>query len=136
MAAAILPAKVNQIGVVPTLSVARGKYDSERDKRLRHDGNKQYLVPAHSEAFKKFVEDPWVEAGTPITKPVANGEHIKFLIVGAGYGGILFAIKLIKAGFSVNDIVFVDSAGGFGGTWYWNRECTAPMSIGSTHTYA
>jgi len=29
--------------------------------------------------------------------------------------------NLIKAGFSANDIVIVDPAGGFGGTWYWNR---------------
>jgi cation diffusion facilitator CzcD-associated flavoprotein CzcO len=54
--------------------------------------------------------------------PVSDGGHTKFLIVGTGYGGIMYAVKLIQAGFNVDDIVFVDPAGGFGGTWYWNRQ--------------
>jgi hypothetical protein len=32
--------------------------------------------------------------------------------------GILFFIHLLKAGLSVDDIVIVDPAGGFGGTWF------------------
>ena len=34
---------------------------------------------------------------------------------------ILYAVRLIQAGMSKDDIVIVDPAGGFGGTWYWNR---------------
>lgn len=58
-----------------------------------------------------------VSAGTPINRPVPNGGHSRFLIVGAGFGGILHAVKLIKAGYSADELLMVDPAGGFGGTW-------------------
>jgi cation diffusion facilitator CzcD-associated flavoprotein CzcO len=47
----------------------------------------------------------------------------KFLILGAGYGGLLQAVRLIQAGLveGDNDLRLVESAGGFGGSWYWNR---------------
>ena len=41
------------------------------------------------------------------------------LVIGGGFGGLLAGVRLREAG--VNDIVFVDKAGDFGGTWYWNR---------------
>jgi cation diffusion facilitator CzcD-associated flavoprotein CzcO len=51
--------------------------------------------------------------------PVADGGHTKVLILGAGYGALLFAVRLLETGvFKANDIVFVDAAGGFGGVWY------------------
>jgi cation diffusion facilitator CzcD-associated flavoprotein CzcO len=44
------------------------------------------------------------------------------LILGAGFGGLLFAVRLIQTGaFTADDLLLVDKAGGFGGTWYWNR---------------
>ncbi|KAJ0423500.1 hypothetical protein BJY00DRAFT_299683 [Aspergillus carlsbadensis] len=44
------------------------------------------------------------------------------LIIGAGFGGLLFAIRLIQSGtYTAQDIILLDMAGGFGGTWYWNR---------------
>lgn len=52
---------------------------------------------------------------------MSDGGHCKVLIIGAGFGGILFAVKLIQAGYSVDDLLIVDPAGGFGGTWYYNR---------------
>jgi len=52
---------------------------------------------------------------------VREGDHAKITIVGAGYGGILFAVELLKAGFKPEDLLIVDPAGGFGGTWYFNR---------------
>ncbi|KAH7349072.1 putative monooxygenase [Pyrenochaeta sp. MPI-SDFR-AT-0127] len=50
-----------------------------------------------------------------------DGDDITFLIIGAGHAGLLAAVRLIDAGFSANDMVIVDKAGDFGGTWYWNR---------------
>ena len=50
------------------------------------------------------------------------------LIVGAGFGGILSAVKLIQAGINLDDILIVDPAGGFGGTWYW---CAALLILES-----
>lgn len=96
------------------------KYEAERDKRLGK-GLGQYVELSKSKEFGRLLEDPWVEAGTPVPEILPDGGHTKFLIIGTGYGGILLAVHLIKSGFSSSDIVFVDPAGGFGGTWYWNR---------------
>lgn len=99
------------------------KYEEERAKRLRPDGMEQYLDIAKSK-FKQFAEDPWVNESNPyVSKPcaLADGDHVKVLVVGAGYGALLFAARLIEAGFKPSDFAFVDSAWGFGGTWYWNR---------------
>ena len=41
------------------------------------------------------------------------------VVVGAGVGGIVTAANLRKAG--MERITLIDQAGGFGGTWYWNR---------------
>ncbi|KAH7232720.1 flavin-binding monooxygenase-like family protein [Fusarium solani] len=104
------------------------KYEEERQKRQRSDGLAQYIDPAKSEKFKHYTADPWVEADQknrtqPLPPPpVADGGHAKVLILGAGYGALLFAVRLLETGvFKANDIVFVDAAGGFGGVWYWNR---------------
>ena len=92
------------------------KYGEERDKRTRTDGVGQYIDLRRSEKYTQFIEDPWVEAGTPIYTPVPNDGRCKVLVLGAGFGGILYAVRLIRAGVSKDDIVIVDPAGGFGGT--------------------
>ncbi|KAK4555904.1 hypothetical protein LTR86_007124 [Recurvomyces mirabilis] len=97
------------------------KYSEERDKRY-NAGGRSYIDPAKSDKFKHFLKDPWIKSGTPINRPVGDNGHSKFLILGAGFGGILFAVKLIQAGFDAKDIVIVDPAGGFGGTWYMLEE--------------
>ena len=97
------------------------KYDQERNKRTREDGTSQYIDLRQSEKYKQFIENPWIKAGTPIHVPVQDGGHCKVLVLGAGFGGILFAVRCIEAGIDKNDVVIVDPAGGFGGTWYWNR---------------
>lgn len=98
------------------------KYAVEREKRLGRGGLKQYIDPKQSAKLQHLLIDPWVEAATPVQQVVSNGGHRKAVIVGAGFGGILFAVQLIKKGFKKEDIVIVDPAGGFGGTWYWNRR--------------
>ncbi|TKA62739.1 hypothetical protein B0A55_09042, partial [Friedmanniomyces simplex] len=96
------------------------RYGEERDKRLG-TGVRQYIDPSKSDQYKHFLEDPWVEKGTPFNRPVEANSHIKTIIVGGGFGGLLFAVRMIQKGFSVDDILIVEPAGGFGGTWYWNR---------------
>ncbi|USP77312.1 uncharacterized protein yc1106_04586 [Curvularia clavata] len=98
------------------------RYAEERQKRLRRDGNAQY-VDLHSTDLQDLAEDPWAdyEAIAKTDGPLHDGDNIRFLITGAGHNGILFAARLIDAGFSPKDIVLVDVAGGYGGTWYWNR---------------
>ncbi|GKT66939.1 flavin-binding monooxygenase-like family protein [Colletotrichum tofieldiae] len=121
-----------------SLEIIRRKYDEERDKRYHPEGLQQYVVDlAASHKFSRFQADPWVWPKSSSQTPngdcvspaatIAKSNTLKdkdscvFLIVGAGYGGILFAANLIKAGVDPNDIRLVDIAMGFGGTWYWNR---------------
>ena len=41
------------------------------------------------------------------------------MIIGAGLAGVIMGAELRKAG--DRRLRFIDKAGGFGGTWYWNR---------------
>ncbi|KAL2135340.1 hypothetical protein VTI74DRAFT_8993 [Chaetomium olivicolor] len=102
------------------------KYSAEAAKRLRPDGLSQFvpLQDSVSERFRSLAEDPWADhAALNAKEPVKDGAKFKFLILGAGYGGLLFAVRLIEAGLASGpgDILLVDAAGGFGGTWWWNR---------------
>lgn len=106
----------------PDLTVQQ-KYIEERDKRRRPEGPTQFVRLSESERFKHLDDDPWVDhAALNAQEPILrNGDDVKFLVLGAGFGGLLFAVRLVQAGFSASDIRLVDDAGGFGGTWYWNR---------------
>ncbi|KAJ7250306.1 flavin-binding monooxygenase-like family protein [Mycena rebaudengoi] len=110
-------------GVAAPDPAIQQKYIEERNKRLRPEAGAQFLKLAESTEFKYLHEDPWVDhaavnAKSPVIK---DGDDVKFVILGAGFGGLLFAARLIDAGFKPADIRLVDEAGGFGGTWYWNR---------------
>ena len=100
------------------------KYLAERDKRLREDGNSQY-VEVKAE-FSKYVEDPYVDPGFT-REPVFD--EVEFAIIGGGFGGLLMGARLREAGFK--DIRVVESAGDFGGTWYWNRYPGAMCDVES-----
>ena len=96
------------------LEAARAKYRRERDKRLRTDGTGQFVAPAGE--LRRFVDDPYVEPGftrAPLT------DEVEILIVGGGFGGLSAGAHLKKRG--LGGIRFVEKAGDFGGTWYWNR---------------
>jgi len=95
------------------LNLLRQRYAQERDKRLRADRVAQYVETRG--AFAHLVDDPYA---TPATRAPLERD-VDAVIVGAGFGGILSAIRLKEAG--LNDILIVDRAGNFGGTWYWNR---------------
>ncbi|KXS21044.1 FAD/NAD(P)-binding domain-containing protein [Gonapodya prolifera JEL478] len=41
------------------------------------------------------------------------------VLIGAGFSGIMLGAQLVKAG--VRDFKILETASGFGGTWYWNR---------------
>jgi cation diffusion facilitator CzcD-associated flavoprotein CzcO len=49
----------------------------------------------------------------------AKGLRMRFIIVGAGFGGVAAAIELRKHGF--DDVTLLEAAPDFGGTWYHNR---------------
>ena len=97
------------------------KYEQERKKRQQvSKGLGQYLDKERS-AGHTLSEDPWIPAGTPMHRPVPEGGHVKIIIIGAGFAGVVAAIKCLDAGAakSPDDILIIDPAGGFGGTWYW-----------------
>ncbi|KAF2662350.1 FAD/NAD(P)-binding domain-containing protein [Lophiostoma macrostomum CBS 122681] len=98
------------------------RYNEERAKRLRNDGNNQYLEPSLSKDFQFFIDDPWADPATVKDLETMFPDHsCKLLILGAGWGGLLYAIRMLDVGFQPEDIRIIDTAGGFGGTWYWNR---------------
>jgi len=100
------------------------KYLAERDKRLRPDGNNQYFeVKAE---FSRYVEDPYVEPGF-VRAPIFD--EVEFAIIGGGFGGLLMGARLREAG--IERIRVVESAGDFGGTWYWNRYPGAMCDVES-----
>ncbi|MFZ9579144.1 MAG: flavin-containing monooxygenase [Ilumatobacteraceae bacterium] len=92
----------------------REKYRIEREKRLRADGTRQFK--AITGEFADFDRDPFSDPN--FTRPAVT-EEVEVVIVGAGFGGMLAAYNLQKAG--ITNFRMIDLAGDFGGTWYWNR---------------
>ena len=90
----------------------RRKYRQERDKRLRPDGNDQYLRLTGE--FAHYIDDPY----TPRTERAALTDHRTVVCVGGGFAGLAVASRLREAGV---DVRIVDKGGDFGGAWYWNR---------------
>src|SRR5262245_41701340 len=102
----------------------REKYRHERDKRLRPDGNDQYVEVTGK--FAHFVDDPYVEPGF-IREPLTD--EIDVVIIGGGFGGLLAGARFRQAG--IDDIRIIEAGGDFGGTWYWNRYPGAQCDIES-----
>ena len=110
-----------------TLCYRDEKYEQERQKRLQHARGLEghvaaRLAAASPQLTHMFTDDPWVKSGTPVNEPVPNGGHCKILVFGAGFAGVLSAVQCLLAGATdLSDLLIVDTAGGFGGTWYFNR---------------
>ena len=110
-------------GVVDA-SEAQKRYGEERAKRLRADAATQFIEASLSEKYKHFQKDPWIEeaARAKDVKTMFPDNRCEMLIVGAGFGGIQYATSMIEqAGISPKNLRIIDTAGGFGGTWYYNR---------------
>ncbi len=91
----------------------RRKYLEERDKRLRADGNEQYLRLEGRLAH--YLEDPY----TPLRPREPRTDHVTFAFIGGGFAGLATGARLVEAG--IRDVRIVEKGGDFGGTWYWNR---------------
>ena len=102
----------------------RAKYRAERDKRLRADGNDQYIEVKGD--FARFVDDPYVEPGFQ-RAPIVD--DVEVLVIGGGFGGLLAGARLREAG--VDDVRILEKGGDFGGTWYWNRYPGAQCDVES-----
>ena len=100
----------------------RAKYLEERDKRIRSDGNEQYIEVKGD--FARYVDDPYVDAPderAPLT------DEVNVVIIGGGFGGLLAGARMTEAG--ITGIRMIEKGGDFGGTWYWNRYPGAACDI-------
>ena len=100
----------------------REKYRIERDKRIRSDGNDQYVEVSGD--FSHYVDDPYITPG--LTRESITRD-VEVAIIGGGFGGMLAAARLQEAG--ITDFTLIEKGGGFGGTWYWNRYPGASCDI-------
>ncbi len=91
----------------------RAKYAQERDKRIRPEGNDQYVQPTGK--FAHLLEDPYTERveRDPVT------DEVTVAIIGGGFGGLCTGARLKQAG--VTDVRIIEGGGDVGGAWYWNR---------------
>jgi cation diffusion facilitator CzcD-associated flavoprotein CzcO len=90
----------------------RRRYREERDKRLRPDGNDQYIRVAGD--FGHYLDDPY----TPRLERAPLTDHRTVVCVGGGFAGLVVGSRLREAGV---DVRIIEKGGDFGGTWYWNR---------------
>jgi len=119
-----MPAMGNNNDKKLSLEDAREKYRIEREKRLRTDGIRQYKELKGD--YEEFDRDPYVEPG--FTRD-AIIEDVDVVIVGGGFGGMIEAANLTKAG--ITNFRIIEKAGDFGGTWYWNRYPNAACDVES-----
>jgi cyclohexanone monooxygenase len=99
------------------------KYLFERDKRLRGDGNDQYVEVTGD--YSNYIDDPYVER----VEREAKFDETEIVIIGGGFGGLMMGGRLREAGFE--DIRVIEQGGDFGGTWYWNRYPGAMCDVES-----
>ncbi|MBX9641649.1 MAG: NAD(P)-binding protein, partial [Mycobacteriaceae bacterium] len=88
----------------------REKYRREREKRLRPEGSQQYIELVDD--FAGFYEiDPY--SPDLVRDPIEI--DIDVAVLGGGFGGLLCAAHLKKAG--VEDVRIIELGGDFGGVW-------------------
>src|SRR5581483_1167680 len=95
------------------IEALKRKYAEERDKRLRPDGNDQYLRLEGTLAH--YLDDPYV----PFVEREPLFDHVTFAFVGGGFAGLVTGARLREAG--IEDVRIIEKGGDVGGTWYWNR---------------
>jgi cyclohexanone monooxygenase len=103
----------------------RAKYAAERAKRIRADGEAQYIEVAGQ--FAHYAEeDPYADPSFS-RDPIA--EELEIAVIGGGFSGLLAGARLREAG--LDDFRIIEAGGDFGGTWYWNRYPGAQCDIES-----
>jgi len=113
---------VRDLGFDP--DALREKYRIERDKRLREEGNAQYIEMKGD--YSHYIDDPYL---TERIERAPLFDEVEVAVIGGGFGGLLAGARLREAG--VKRIRIIEKAGDFGGTWYWNRYPGAACDIES-----
>ncbi len=104
---------VSQPSVTFDKEALRRKYAEERNKRVREDGNEQYVEIKGQLAH--YLEDPYV----PVKARDPLRDHVTVAFIGGGFSGLVTGARLAQAG--ISDVRIIEKGGDFGGTWYWNR---------------
>ncbi|MBM3828560.1 MAG: NAD(P)/FAD-dependent oxidoreductase [Actinobacteria bacterium] len=100
----------------------RDRYRLERDKRLRGDGNEQYVDISD---YAQYLDDPYTRPA--MREPLFD--EVTVAVIGGGFGGLLAGARLREAG--IEDLRLIEKGGDFGGTWYWNRYPGAACDVES-----
>ena len=103
----------------------REKYRIERNRRIREDGEDQYIEAA-SEFAHYAHDDPYAD---PDFDREPLDLEIDVAVIGAGFSGLMAGARLKERG--IDNFRIIDSGGDFGGTWYWNRYPGAQCDIES-----
>jgi cyclohexanone monooxygenase len=118
------PQNTRDIGFDP--DEVRARYAIERDRRIREEGQQQYVEAAG--AFARYGDDdPHAKGENPGRAPM--DADIEVLVIGGGFSGLMVAAELRAKG--VEDVRIVEVGADFGGTWYWNRYPGAQCDIES-----
>ena len=70
----------------------RNKYREEREKRLRPDGNEQYIELKDQLAY--FLDDPYKD----VTERDSVRDDVQFTFVGGGFAGLVVGARLSEVG--------------------------------------
>lgn len=105
------------------LEWVRAKYGAERDKRAGRRGRTAYRTPDTGIAID--LADTYI----PRIEREVRDEQVGALVIGAGFAGLIAAIEMHRCG--IGPIRILDTAGDFGGVWYWNRYPGAQCDVES-----
>jgi cation diffusion facilitator CzcD-associated flavoprotein CzcO len=101
----------------------RERYRREREKRLRLDGNAQYVEMTGP--FAAYLADPYV----PKADRPSRRDEVTVAVIGGGLAGLVAGAHLKEAG--IDDVRIIEKGGDVGGTWYWNRYPGAQCDVES-----
>lgn len=105
------------------LDRARAKYGAERDKRAGSASRTAYRTPGTGMSLD--LSDRYI----PRIEREVRDERVDAVVIGAGFAGLIVAIEMKKCG--IGPIRILDTAGDFGGVWYWNRYPGAQCDVES-----
>ena len=91
----------------------REKYRTERDKRVRADGNDQYVNVV--DQYERFVKDPFV------TSEIVREPLFDDVMWSSSAAASAFCSPVPTSAEPLPDIRIIETGSDFGGTWYWNR---------------